>query len=215
MPVETLVVGPLETNCFVVWGEGGTDALVIDAGGDADRIAEAIESRGLVPRVLFMTHGHIDHIAANEELGARYPDMEHAILESERDLLMRPTLNLSLFLGGGVKPPEPERLLAEGDELAVGELRLGVLHLPGHTPGGAGLSGEIEGERVVFAGDTLFAGSVGRVDFPGGDAAVLVASIREKLLSLPDETRVLTGHGPETTVGAERRHNPFLAGLGA
>lgn len=212
MPVETLVVGPLETNCFVVWGEGDTDALVIDAGGDADRIADAIESRGLVPRVLFMTHGHIDHIAANEELKARYPDMEHAILEPERDLLMRPTLNLSLFLGGGVRPPEPSRLLAEGDEISVGSVRLDVLHLPGHTPGGAGLSGEIEGERVVFAGDTLFAGSIGRSDFPGGDGRVLVASIRERLFALPDETRVLPGHGPETTVGAERRGNPFVAG---
>lgn len=212
MPVETLVVGPLETNCYVVWGEGETDALIIDAGGDAGAIADTIDSRGLAPKLLFMTHGHVDHVAANSELEARYPDMEFAILESERELLMRPTLNLSFFLGGAIEPPEPGRLLAEGDELAAGRLRFGVIALPGHTPGGAGLSGRLDGDRVVFAGDTLFAGSIGRSDFPGGDGAVLIASIREKLLSLPDETRVLSGHGPETTVGEEKRHNPFLAG---
>ena len=211
MPVETLVVGELETNCYVVWREGETEALVIDAGGDAEVIGETIDSRGLAPKMLFMTHGHVDHVAANAELKVRYPTMGLAILGPERELLMRPALNLSFFLGGAIETPEPERVLNEGDELAVGSMRFGVLHVPGHTPGSAALAGEIDGSPVVFCGDTLFAGSVGRSDFPGGDGTVLLASIREKLLSLPDETRVLSGHGPETTIGAERRGNPFLS----
>ena len=210
MPLRRLVVGPLEANCFIVHAEGSREAVVVDAGGDAERIIAEIESLGLAPRVLFSTHGHVDHVEANGGLKRRFPEMTLAIHSAERELLLRPTLNLSLFVGGSVHPPEPDRLLEEGDEVTAGPLSLMTLHVPGHSPGGAALFGQIDGGPAVFAGDCLFAGGIGRVDFPGGDGATLLRSIREKLFTLPEETRVLPGHGPETTIGEEKRTNPFV-----
>jgi glyoxylase-like metal-dependent hydrolase (beta-lactamase superfamily II) len=210
MPVVRLVVGPLESNTYLVSEGEAADCLVVDAGGEAERVADEIASRGLRPRVLFLTHGHVDHSAAARELKERFPEMGVAILRQERDLLFRPSHNLSLFLGGAIEPPEPDSLLDEGDEVEAGGLRMRVIHVPGHTPGGACLCGKVDGQGVLFAGDALFAGSIGRVDFPGGDERTLLSAIREKLLSLPDETVVWPGHGPGTTIGEERRSNPFL-----
>jgi len=212
MPVEQIVVGPLETNCYVVSDGNSPEAMIVDAGDDAGRIVRALTAAGLVPRVLFSTHGHVDHVAANAELKERFPQMELALLGDERETLLRPALNLSLFMGGSVRPPEPDRLLAEGDGIAFGSLSFRVVALPGHTPGGAAAFGHVDGAPAVFSGDALFADSIGRHDFPGGDLETLLAAIRGKLLALPDETRVFPGHGPATTIGRERRHNPFLAG---
>lgn len=210
MPLRRLIVGPLQANCFIAHAEGEASALVVDAGGDAEAIIAEIEGLGLAPRVLFSTHGHVDHVEANGALKGRFPEMTLAVHSAERKHLLRPTLNLSYFIGGTVKPPEPDRWLEEGDEIAVGSLTFRVLHVPGHTPGGAAAFGELDGGPVVFAGDSLFSGGIGRVDFPGGDEATLLASIRERLFDLPDETRVLAGHGPETTIGEEKRSNPFV-----
>ncbi len=210
MPVRRLIVGPLESNCFIAYADGSPEALVVDAGGDAEKIAAELEGLSLAPRVLFSTHGHVDHVEANRALKERFPEMTLAIHSAERKLLLRASLNLSLFMGGKIDPPEPDRLLEEGDEVALGGLCFKVLHVPGHSPGGAALFGEVDGGPVVFAGDCLFAGGVGRVDFPGGDGSALLASIHEKLFKLPEETRVLSGHGPETTIGEEKRTNPFV-----
>ncbi|MHC4253907.1 MAG: MBL fold metallo-hydrolase [Planctomycetota bacterium] len=212
MPVITLAVGPLQANCHVAWTEGGTRALVIDAGGDADAIAEELAARSLEPEVLFSTHGHVDHVAANSDLKERFPKMKLAIMRDERDTLMRPTLNLSFFVGGALEPPEPDELLDDGDTLEVGGMSFRVIHVPGHTVGGGVLFGEVDGGPVAFTGDTLFAGGIGRSDFPGGDPAALVAAIRERILTLPDDTIVYSGHGPETTVERERASNPFVGG---
>jgi glyoxylase-like metal-dependent hydrolase (beta-lactamase superfamily II) len=210
MPLRRLVVGPLESNCYIVYDELSRDALVVDAGGDAEAIIAEIEALGLVPRVLFSTHGHVDHVEANRALKERFPDMTLALHSAEREHLLRPTLNLSYFLGRTIEPPEPELTLEEGDEIAVGALSFRIIHVPGHTPGGAAAVGDVDGEPVVFSGDALFACGIGRVDFPGGDEATLLRAIREKLFTLPDGTRVLSGHGPETTIGEEKRSNPFL-----
>lgn len=211
MPVVTIAVGPLQANCHLAWREGSRNALIVDAGGEADAIARELEARILEPEVLFSTHGHVDHVAANAGLKQRFPAMKLAILREERETLMRPTHNLSFFVGGTLEPPEPDILLDDGDTLSVGGMSFRVIHVPGHTVGGAALFGEIDSRPVVFTGDTLFAGGIGRSDFPGGDGAALVAAIRERLLALPDDTVVYSGHGPQTTVAHEKSSNPFLA----
>jgi glyoxylase-like metal-dependent hydrolase (beta-lactamase superfamily II) len=212
MPVLTIAVGPLQANCHIVWTEGRSEALVVDAGGDADAIAAELEARSLEPEVLFSTHGHVDHIAANEGLKGRFPAMKLAILRDEVDTYMRPSHNLSFFVGAALEPPEPELLLDAGGKLEVGGMSFEVIHVPGHTVGGAVLFGEVDGSPVAFTGDTLFAGGIGRSDFPGGDGAALVAAIRERLYTLPDDTVVHSGHGPRTTVAVERSSNPFVSG---
>jgi len=212
MPVVTVAVGPLQANCHLAWCEGSRQALVVDAGGEADTIARALATRSLEPDVLFSTHGHVDHVAANAEIKERFPAMKLAMLRAERETLMRPTHNLSFFIGEKLEPPEPDVLLDDGDTLSVGGMSLRVIHVPGHTVGGGALFGEIDSRAVVFTGDTLFAGGIGRSDFPGGDGDTLVAAIRESLLTLPDDTVVYSGHGPRTTVAHERYSNPFLAG---
>jgi len=212
MPVVTIEVGPLQANCHIAWADGTPRALVVDAGGDAESIAKELTTRILEPEVLFSTHGHVDHVAANAELKERFPAMKLAILRDERETLMRPTHNLSFFVGGALEPPEPDVLLDDGDTLSVGGMSFRVIHVPGHTVGGGALFGEIDSRAVVFTGDTLFAGGIGRSDFPGGDGAALVGAIRESLLTLPDDTVVYSGHGPRTTVAHEKSSNPFLAG---
>ncbi|MHC5056284.1 MAG: MBL fold metallo-hydrolase [Planctomycetota bacterium] len=212
MPVITLAVGPLQANCHIAWSDGTADALVVDAGGDADAIAAELAARSLEPEVLFSTHGHVDHVAANADLKERFPAMKLALMRDERDTLMRPTHNLSFFVGGALEPPEPDVLLDDGDTLEVGGMSFRVIHVPGHTVGGAVLYGEVDGRRAAFTGDTLFAGGIGRSDFPGGDGRALVAAIRERILTLPDDTVVYSGHGPETTVERERSSNPFVGG---
>jgi len=210
MPVITLAVGPLQANCHVAWIDGRGDALVVDAGGDADAIAEELAAHSLEAEVLFSTHGHVDHVAANADLKERFPKMKLTIMRDERDTLMRPTHNLSFFVGGALEPPEPDVFLDDGDTLKVGGMSFRVIHVPGHTVGGGVLFGEVDGRRVAFTGDTLFAGDIGRSDFPGGDGRALVGAIRERLLTLPDDTVIHSGHGPETTVECEKSSNPFV-----
>lgn len=220
MLIETLAVGPMMANCYVVAGEGSPEAVVIDPGADARDILETIRSHGLRVSAIINTHGHADHIGANsqvkQETGA--PLLAH---RAEASMLTEPTMNLSTWAGLPIYGPPADRLLDDGEEIRVGTLLLTVLHTPGHTRGGICLvarddsanpactTGRCQGP-YVFSGDTLFAGSVGRTDFPGGSFADLVQSIKEKLLVLDDDTEVYPGHGPATTIGEERASNPFL-----
>jgi glyoxylase-like metal-dependent hydrolase (beta-lactamase superfamily II) len=208
MQVTRLTLGPLETNCWVVSDDASGSAIVIDPSDDAPAILAAVGERGVA--VIVLTHKHFDHIGAVRDLIAATgaPLLSHA--DDAADLAHPSTTGGEMF-GFLQTAPEPDRLLVDGDTVEAGELRLTVLHTPGHTPGGICLFAENpHGSPHLFAGDTLFAGSVGRTDFPGGDARALSASIARQLAVLPPETIVHPGHGPDTTIGRERRVNPFF-----
>lgn len=205
MKYEIVVVGALETNCYLVYDEETRDCAVIDPGADPEKIIATIADLELRPVVVLDTHGHVDHVGANAGIVEKYgvPLAMHA---ADTDMLqVSDFIELSLLLGARNSPP-PDRLLAEGDEIAVGRTSLRVIHIPGHTPGSIGF---VHG-GVLFSGDTLFCGGVGRTDLPGGSWKDLERSIRERILTLPEETVVLPGHGPWTTVEQERASNPVL-----
>ena len=210
MKTIRLVVGPLGTNCYVVLDEDSGAGAVIDPGADAEKIIRCCEKRKITPTHIIDTHAHCDHTGANAPLKDRCADALLCIGEKDAALLRDAGRNLSLAFGVEVGSVEPDLLLTDGQELAVGSLTLKVLETPGHTPGGISLLAAGEDPPVLFCGDLVFAGSVGRTDLPGGDMAVLQASIREKLLSLPPQTVIRPGHGPKTTLGEEQRSNPFL-----
>jgi hydroxyacylglutathione hydrolase len=207
MILETLTVGPFQENSYVI-GDGASGAIV-DPGDEAARIALAVEQTGLEIGQILVTHAHIDHVGAVAALADEYacPVLMHA--EAEPMLQQLPTQAMMMGLRFG-KVPAVDRHIQDGEILEVGSLRLESLYTPGHAPGH--LAFYVESEGLVLSGDALFAGSVGRTDLFGGDMEVLVRSINERLLTLPDETRVYPGHGPRTTIGDERAYNPFLRG---
>lgn len=209
MLLETLAVGPLQVNSFLVACPATREALLIDPGDEGPRILAALKRAGLQLKVIVNTHGHFDHVGANafmlEQTGA-----ELWLHGDDLPLLRRAEEHAALYGLRATPSPEPTRLLAGGEDFVIGELPFTVLHTPGHSPGGICLSTP----GHLFAGDTLFAGSVGRTDLPGGDHGLLVRGIRSQLLSLPEETLVHAGHGPDTTIGREKRSNPFV-GLAA
>jgi hydroxyacylglutathione hydrolase len=208
MIVKMLVVGPLASNCYIVGSSSTKEGMIIDPGAEAGTILRTVQQMGLSTSLIVVTHAHIDHIDA---LGAvkEQTNAPFVIHEAEKILLSTaPPMNIVAALG--LSPfksaPQPDRLLKDGDLIDVGDLYFEVLHTPGHSPGGICLSGH----GVVFSGDTLFNYGIGRTDFPGGSYERLIKSIHEKLMVLPDETIVYPGHGPSTTIGDERRGNPFL-----
>lgn len=208
MILETRVVGPLGVNCYVVGDEKTREAMVIDPGGDAREILDVVRREQLKVVAIVATHAHFDHLFALEELRAatRAPFVLHA---DEAPMLAGATLGARLFGFVFGQPAPAERLVREGDEVRVGTLAFRVLHTPGHSPGGMCLLRD----RIVFVGDTLFQGGIGRTDLPGGDYGTLMRSIRDKLLTLPDDTVVYPGHGDPTTIGEEKQLNPFLQPL--
>jgi len=210
MKIKKLVVGPLQANCYVVWDRAGGSAAIIDPGGDPEEIISVVDDEKLKPVVLINTHGHIDHIAANRAIKERY-DIPLLIHREDSASLTDPGLNLSAMGFGQLDSPPSDRELQDGDEIPVGEIMLKVISTPGHTPGGICLLiSRSDQPDVIITGDTLFAGGVGRTDFPGGSWDLLMESIRNRLLSFPDETIILPGHGPHSTIGEERKSNPFL-----
>ena len=209
MIIKKLEVGPIMANCFIVGCNETHEAAVIDPGDEADRILLALAQAKLTVKQIINTHGHFDHVGANKRMKAATgaPILIHALDASMLSMLSRSAAAWGM---SAEDSPSPDRTIDEGDVIRVGSIRLQVIHTPGHTPGGVSL---IE-DGCVFVGDTLFAGSVGRTDFPGGDFDTLKSSIQKKLFALGDEMKVFTGHGPETTIGEEKRYNPFV-GLGA
>ena len=211
MIVEMLTVGPFQENTYIIGDEDSGVGALIDPGDEASRIALAIERTELEVGQIIITHAHIDHVGAIAPLVDEYACQVLMHAEAEAMLKTLPTQAIMMGLRFG-KVPDVDHHIGDEEVLEVGSLRLRSLYTPGHAPGHLGFL--VEGEGVVFSGDALFAGSVGRVDLPGGSMEVLMQSISEKLLVLPDETRVLSGHGSETTIGHERLHNPFLRGGG-
>ena len=183
---------------------------IVDASFGPGPLIESVRRNGLTPAALVLTHAHVDHIAGVAEVVRAFSGLAVWIHGDEEAWLNDPTLNLSALGGVSITAPGPDRRLKDGDELSLGPTKWRVLHTPGHSPGGITLWNERAGTALV--GDALFAGSVGRTDFPGSDHGTLMRSIREKLYTLPGATRVLSGHGPETTIGRERVSNPYVRG---
>ena len=209
MILEMLTVGPFQENCYIIGDEQTGIGALVDPGDEAARIALAVEQTGLDIGQIIITHTHIDHVGAVAALADEYacPVLMHA--EAEPMLQQLPTQGMMMGLRFG-KVPTVDRHIEDEEVLEVGGLGLRSLYTPGHAPGH--LAFYLEDEGLVLSGDALFAGSVGRTDLFGGNMDLLMRSINERLLTLPDETRVLSGHGPETTIGEERAHNPFLGG---
>jgi len=208
MILQTLVVGPLAVNCYIVGDETTRAAIVIDPGGNARDILDTLRREQLKPTAIVNTHAHFDHLLALNEVRAKtgVPFMLHA---DEAQVLTSAQLGAGMFGFAMAQPAPADQLLREDDHVRVGTLAFKVLHTPGHTPGGLCLLSD----KCVFVGDTLFRGSIGRADLPGGDYATLMRSIRDKLLTLPDDTVVYPGHMDATTIGEERQLNPFLRPL--
>ncbi len=204
MILKKVVVGPLGSNCYIVGSESNKEGMIIDPGDEAEVILRKVKDLGLEIRSIVLTHGHIDHIGALKEV-KEATGAEVAIHTDEAKSLQGQSSSTLLGLAYPTPLP-PDRLLQDGDSLDIGDLHFWVLHTPGHSPGGICLSGE----GVVFSGDTLFNCGIGRTDLPGGNSSQLMNSIHTKLMTLPDNTIVYPGHGPETTIGTERRGNPFL-----
>ncbi len=210
MRIETVVVGPLEVNCYIIWDAETKEGAVIDPGAEGKRIIRILEVEGITPLYIINTHGHVDHIGANKDLKEAFPEAKLIIHPKDIPLLEN-AMNSFIAPMVGAKPsPEPDETFEEGDTVKFGSVELKVIHTPGHTPGSVCLYNEEKG--IMFTGDTLFAGSVGRVDLPMAEPEKLIPSIKEKILIYPDDTVILPGHGPESTIGQEKRYNPFLRG---
>jgi len=209
MEIRCITVGSFDSNCYVLSAaQSVKECVIIDAGLDLGALADVLLQQRLTAVALVLTHGHVDHIGGVEGLRRAFPPIHVSIHRFDQEMLASAEQNLSHLAGRNLTVGQADTLLEEGDPIEAAGIRLEVLHTPGHTPGGISLLSRAEG--AVFTGDALFAESIGRTDFPGGDHRQLVSAIRNKLLALPDETRVYPGHGPSTTIGWERRHNPYL-----
>jgi glyoxylase-like metal-dependent hydrolase (beta-lactamase superfamily II) len=210
MKVDRLVLGEFETNCYIVRNnDSATECLVIDTALDVRALPAFLDQHKLSPVAVILTHGHIDHIAGVEALRKKFPSILIYIHKLDSEMLGDAAGNLSLMAGSLFTAGKADRIIDEGDTIDKAGIRLRVIHTPGHTPGGICLYSEKDG--IIFVGDTLFAGSIGRTDFPNGDMKKLIEGIKHKLFVLPDDTVVYPGHGPETTIGHEKTDNPFLS----
>ena len=202
MFIKKIVVGPLESNCYLAGDEDTKEIFIIDPGGDYKKIKSAIDEDSLKPKAVINTHGHGDHIGANEEF-----DIPVWIHRLDADFLTDPSKNLSGAFGFFLKTKTASKLLENGNILNVGKYSLEVIHTPGHTPGSICL----KSRRVIFTGDTLFCEGIGRTDFQYGSERDIMRSIKEKLFTLDDSYIIYPGHGPESTIGNEKANNPYIS----
>lgn len=210
--IRGFCLGMFQTNCYVVTANvnapPGSPCWIIDASFDPEELIDDVQSRGLVPAAVILTHAHVDHIAGLFDVRRAFPKAPIWIHHAEREWLTDPMANLSGVYGMPITGPSPDRLLNDGEVLELEGQSWRVLHTPGHSPGGITLFNERA--QVALVGDTLFAGSIGRHDFPSSDGPTLVASIKQRLYALPDATKVYPGHGSPTTIGREKRSNPYV-----
>ena len=207
MIFETLAVGPLSVNCYIMGCEENGEGIVIDPGGDVDQITRLVQQHGLKVHTVINTHGHFDHVGGNGQALTGF-NARLLIHQADAPMLGRSAEVARKYGLVGENSPEADAFLADDMDIYFGTCRLKVLHTPGHTQGGCSLY--CEHERIVITGDTLFADSIGRTDLPGGSHEQLLASIRTKLFSLPDDVVVYPGHGPHTTIGHEKNCNPYF-----
>jgi hydroxyacylglutathione hydrolase len=200
-----VTVGALEANCYILGCDKTQKGVIIDPGADALTIKEVLDKSGINAEYIILTHGHTDHIGALFEIKQKTGAIV-AMHSDDAEMLGDSGKNLSLYTGEMIKLPPADMILKGNETLTVGSLTLDILHTPGHTPGGI----SIKTDGSVFTGDTLFLGSIGRTDFPGGSFKTLIDSIKQKLLTLTDDTKVYPGHGSETTIKHEKLYNPFL-----
>lgn len=205
MKVFKMEVGMINTNCYIAVNEKTNHGVIVDPGGDGDRIANFIKEQKIVVDAIFITHGHSDHIMALEEVRKEF-GVKVYISSDDAEMLKTPSSNLSAYMGMECSFKQADIFFKDGEKIVVAGLEFEVFATPGHTRGGVCLLCD----GVMFCGDTIFAESIGRTDLPGGSYKQLLESIKTKILPLPDETQLLPGHGPATTVGWEKRRNPFL-----
>ena len=210
LEITAFELGDFQTNCYVVRDSRDASGAcwIIDCSYQPEPMLDAIAQRGLTPTLCILTHCHCDHIAGLAKMRLRFGPVNVLCHAAEKGFNEDPVLNLSVFIPPSVSAPTPDAYIGDGQLLELGQYYFRVLHTPGHSPGGITLWCAEAGEAIV--GDTLFAGSIGRIDFPTSDTQAMVHSLHEVLMKLPDETRVHPGHGPSTTIGAERRTNPYL-----
>ncbi|MHC4947734.1 MAG: MBL fold metallo-hydrolase [Planctomycetota bacterium] len=206
--IETFALGVYQTNCFVVRLPGGDAGWIVDCGYDPDPMLDAVERSGMRPEAILLTHAHCDHIAGVDRALARFGPLPLVAHPAAAEACVDAQLNLSAFLDVPITCTRPDRLVNDGDVLELDGTRWRVVHAPGHSPGSVLFVHDESGQAIV--GDTLFAGSIGRIDFPTSDPAAMRRTIGEVLMGLPDDTTIHPGHGPATTIGAERVSNPFV-----
>jgi len=206
MILETIKVGPMEANCYILASEKNKAAIIIDPGAQERKIRQALDKDGLKPGLVINTHGHYDHIGSDDKFET--PVYVH---KDDLPLLKDAALNLSGFFSMAYEVKSEIRTMEDGQVIEYEGIKLKVLHIPGHTPGGVALLLQEPEAKAVFTGDTLFHHSIGRSDLAGGNEASLIKAVKEKLLVLPEDTVVYPGHGPSTTIAEEKKHNPFLS----
>jgi glyoxylase-like metal-dependent hydrolase (beta-lactamase superfamily II) len=205
MILETICVGVFEVNCYILASRNESEAIIIDPGADEHKIRRILNRYMLEPAFIINTHGHIDHIGCDDKFGV--PVYVH---RQELGLLRDPQLNLSNFLMPSYNIKAKIKTLEDKEIVELDQLQLEVIHTPGHTPGGICLLMKKPTDKILFTGDTLFYQGIGRTDFPGANERELIKSIKDKLLKLNDDIVIYPGHGPSSTIGEEKRHNPFL-----
>jgi hydroxyacylglutathione hydrolase len=207
--IDVLVSPPFMENTWIVRLAGRPECVVVDPGFQPQQIVRFIRGNDLKPELILLTHGHVDHIAGNAEMKRQWPALPIVIGVDDEPMLSDPDANFSTMGGMPITSPPADRLLREGDIVAAAGMEFDVFDIPGHSPGHVVYLLRSQTPRIVLGGDVLFEGSIGRCDMPGGNMRLLVQGIREKLMTLPDDTRVYPGHGEVITIGQERRTNPF------
>ena len=210
MKIKYTVLGPFMTNTYIVYDENTKEGLVVDPSFTPEHYIGAILQEGITLKSIFLTHAHVDHMAGMNELRAKFPEAELYMGRGDESYLKDPMKNLSYEFPTPVLVEEPEHWVKGGEHIQTCGLDFTVIETPGHTPGGLSFYEEKEG--IVFTGDSLFQGSIGRTDFPGGNMTQLASGIRKNLFCLPDAVVVLSGHGNPTSIGQEKKTNPFLVG---